>query len=198
MTEKLGNLKVSIESGSVMSRIQADGKKGKGQTMKVLVPKALNGEINEELLDEIDVDNGLYAAGRVKTTLENDVVMKLTTPYDVGFVGEEYSSIVVSSHCAIIRVKDSESVDGRFLAYFLSSPYAKDYLRSITSGAATAMLKIKDIAGIPVPLLPIEEQRQLGEIFTAFSRKKQILAQMISAENQAEDSLIMDAVEGRM
>ena len=198
MTEKLGNLNVSIESGSVVSRIQTDGNKGKGQKMQVLVPKALNGEINEELLDEIEVDSDLYASGRVKITFENDVVMKLTTPYDVGFVGEEHSGLVVSSHCAIIRVKDSDAVDGRFLAYFLSSPHAKDYLKSITSGAATAMLKIKDIAGIPVPLLPIEEQRQLGEIFTAFSRKKKILAQMITAESQAEDSLIMDAVDGRM
>ena len=198
MTEKLGNLNVSIESGSVVSRIQANEQNGNGQKMKVLVPKALNGEINGELLDEIEVDSDLYASGRVKTTLEKDVVMKLTTPYDVGFVGEEHSGLVVSSHCAIIRVKDSDAVDERFLAYFLSSPYTKDYLKSITSGAATAMLKIKDIAGIPVPLLPIEEQRQLGEIFTAFSRKKQILAQMIAAENLAEDSLIMDAVEGRM
>lgn len=198
MTEKLGNLGVSIESGSVLSRIQVDGSHDNKRSVKVLLPKALNGEIVGGLLDKIDVDADLYSAGKMKTTSENDVVMKLTTPYDVGYVDEETSGLVVSSHCVIIRVIDTEAIDGRFLTYYLSSPYAKDYMRSVTSGAATVMLKVKDIAGIPVPLLPIEEQKQLGDIFAAFSRKKEVLKQMLEAENLAEDSLIMSAVEGRM
>lgn len=198
MTTRLEELGVVIESGSVISRVQVNDDSEDKLKVKVIVPKALAGEINEELLDEIYVDAKTYDTGKIKITAANDVVMKLTTPYDVGYVHEEQGGLVVSSHCVVIRLKDGSKLDGKFLAYLLNSPYAKDYFRSVTSGASTVMVKVKDIAGLPVPEVPMEEQVQLGEIFDAFSRKKVLLAQMIDAETAAENSLIMGALEGRL
>lgn len=198
MTTRLEELGAVIESGSVISRIQvADGAEDRLK-VKVIVPKALAGEINAELLDEIYVDAKAYDSGKIKITSANDVVMKLTSPYDVGYAHEDQSGLVVSSHCVVIRLKDESRIDGKFLTYLLNSPYAKDYFRSVTSGAATVMLKVKDIAALPIPEIPMEEQVQLGEIFDAFSRKKVLLAQMIEAETAAENSLIMNALEGRL
>lgn len=198
MALRLEELGVVIESGSVISRIQAADSTDNKLKVKVIVPKALGGEIIEEQLDEIFVDAKAYDAGKIKTTSANDVVMKLTSPYDVGYVHEEQTGLVVSSHCVLIRLKDDSKIDGKFLTYLLNSPYAKDYFRSVTSGASTVMIKVKDIVGLPIPEIPREEQVQLGEVFEAFSRKKVLLAQMIEAENAAENSLIMEAIEGRL
>lgn len=198
MAMRLEELGAVIESGSVISRIQAADSIEDKLKVKVIVPKALAGEINEEQLDEIHVDAKLYDSGKIKTTSANDVVMKLTSPYDVGYVHEEQTGLVVSSYCVVIRLKDNSKLDGKFLTYLLNSPYAKDYFRSVTSGASTVMIKVKDIAGLPIPEIPMEEQVRLGEIFEAFSRKKVLLSQMIEAENAAENSLIMEAIEGRL
>ena len=198
MTEKLGHLGVVVESGSVISRIEVNKNYEDRMKVRLLQPKALTGKINDELLDEIFVDASAYCAGKIKTTATGDVVMKLTTPYDVGYVHEDQCGLVVSSHCVILRVTDDIRIDAKFLAYLLSSPYAKDYFQSETSGAATVMLKVRDIAGFPIPVLPLEEQKYLGEIFMRFSRKKQILSQMIEAEDAAENALIMGALEGRL
>ncbi len=197
-TKKLEEMGVTIESGSVLSRIQIDEHSNNGLKAKVLLPKALAGSINEDLLDEIVVDASAYKSGRIRIAYENDVVMKLTTPYDVGYVHKSQSGLIVSSHCVIIRLMDDCELDGKFLAYLLNSPYAMDYFRSVTSGAATAMLKVKDISGIPIPKVPMDEQKKLGKIFEAFSRKRVLLTQMLEAELMAENSLIMEALEGRV
>ena len=197
MTTTLASLGVSIESGSVITRIQAKENAENGRVVKVLLPKALTGEINKDMLDDLIVDGSALDKGKIKIVHEGDVVMKLTTPYDAAYVDDVSENVVVSSHCVTIKFPEGAEVDAKYLAYLLNSPYTKDYLKSVTSGAATVMLKVRDIGNIPIPTLEIGEQRKLGEIFQAFCKKKEILRRMIDAEDAAENALIMDALEGR-
>ena len=194
MLAEIGSMNVSVESGTVLNRVQIEKDSEGSVTIKALLPKALVGGIDVNALDEITVKIEAIASKKVKTTQEGDVVIKLTTPYDVAYITDEYQGLLVSSHCAIIRGLNPEEINAKYLAYVLSSPYGKDYLGSVTTGASTAMLKVRDIISIPIPMLPLQEQEMLGDIFLAFCKKRAALKEMLSNEEAVQSAMIMDAI----
>lgn len=125
MVVEIGSLNVRVESGSVLSRVQAVADRGNGTPAKVLLPKAIAGGIDADALEEIMVDGEALASNRIKMTREGDVVVKLTTPYDAAYITEEFAGLVVPSHCVLIRDLHPAEIDARYLAYVLSSPYGK-------------------------------------------------------------------------
>ncbi len=198
MIQELGTLSAQIACGTVVKRIQVDNieeNKENVSKVKVLQPKALSGEIDEDALDEIYIYKEQLEKGRIHLTKEGDIIVKLTTPYNVAYITKEFSGLVVSSHCAIINNLPPEKINVKYLAYVLSSPYGKDHLNSMTSGTATAMLKVKDLICFPVPMVSLDEQEKLGELYMAFNRKKSLLRKMIENENMAQQVLIMNVIQ---
>ena len=197
MMYEIGQIASQVASGTVISRISIKViKAGIGELCeeKVLLPKALDGGIIKEELGTVIVARKQIESGKVMKTQKGDVVIKLTTPYDTAYVTEADEGIIISSHCAVIRGLKAEMVDSRYLSYVLSSPYGKDTLSSITNGAATAMLKVRDIVSISIPVVSMEEQRYLGDIYELSSKKRNTLRAMQINERKVMDGLILDAI----
>ena len=198
MMYEIGCMDCQVASGTVISRIAVKDAKPDDRELfeeRVLLPKALDGGIIKEELGSVVVSRKQMQSGKVMRTEKGDVVIKLTTPYDTAYVTEDDAGIIISSHCAVIRALNPNEVDCRYLAYVLSSPYGKDALSSMTNGAATAMLKVRDIISIPIPLVSMEEQRYLGDLYELSCKKRIVLRGIQINERKVMDNLIMDAIE---
>lgn len=157
----------------------------------MLLPRTLAEGIDPDTLEEIIVDEEALTSNRIKVTREGDVVIKLTTPYDAAYITEEFVGLVITSHCVLIWNLNPDEIDDRYLAYVLYSPYGKDCLSSRTSGTASSMLKVRDIMGFPIPMLPLEEQELLEDLYLAFCRRKSVLKQMLANEDAVQGTLII-------
>ena len=121
---KLKDITESIITGVLTRRIVYDGEDNNPSLKdgKILVPKAIdNGLIDHSLLQSVklerDVKDKFY-------TKMDDVIMKLSTPYDSCTIDrEEDEGLIVPSFSVIIRgIKDG--YDPYFIMAFLSSKYA--------------------------------------------------------------------------
>jgi type I restriction enzyme S subunit len=61
------------------------------------------------------------------------------------------------------RVSPGAACDGQYLAAFLRGPIAQDYFRRVARGVAVRGVNIGDLRKLPVPVPPLERQREISE-----------------------------------
>lgn len=64
----------------------------------------------------------------------------------------------------ILPIRPGPRLDKRFLAFYLRQPSMVDYAASRATGANLPRLSPKGLAGFPIPLPPLEEQRRIAAI----------------------------------
>lgn len=190
--EKLENF-VEITSGQIMTRITA---KGEGEesigSFKVVIPKAItsDGFISVEDMPEESL-KAMPSEDRI--TRVNDIVIKLSTPFDSAIVTEETAGCVVPSFCAIIRSKGN--LDLNYLRAFLASKYCKEQLKAKVIGAVMSILSIGKINSVDVPVPAENMQKHIGEHYNEVQKKLQIMKQIIALENKRNDVVFQELVK---
>lgn len=196
MEVKLGDLCGLSMTGIILTRIQikdetlvSEDEKAIG---RVLVPKAIaNGRVNQNDVAEYVIKKG---SGQGRMTVVDDVVVKLTTPYECALITMEDEDLIVPSYCVILRDFDQKEVDLDYLVGYLNTDYAKQQLVSRVSAGYNSMIKMKDIHEIPIPMLPMEEQKHLGRLYRISTEKQMLLKDLLENEVKLADSLITSAV----
>ncbi|MDF2647435.1 MAG: methyltransferase [Paenibacillus sp.] len=84
--------------------------------------------------------------------------------------------LLLSNNLMRIRVRNNDKYDPHFLKTFLVSPVAQLYLEMNQRGSTVTVLSPKDIESIPIPSLPLEQQRKIAQ-------------QMMLADEQYENTL---------
>lgn len=196
MNVQLGDLMGLSMVGSIMSRLQMKEKDRieglESEKATVLVPKAIsNGRVNHQDLAVYEVKKG---SGQSRLTIVDDIVIKLTTPYGCALITEEDENLVVPSYCMICRDFDAQEVDLDYLVGYLNTEYAKQLLTAGVAATTNSMLKPRDIHQLPVPMLPLNEQRMLGRLYRLSSEKQLVLKQMLANEEALADNLITSAI----
>lgn len=74
-----------------------------------------------------------------------------------------FVAIRINSGMIIIRVLGDKKIINKFLYYYLRSKEFQNIYLDIITGAAQPQLPIKDIKKFPIPLPPLETQRQIVE-----------------------------------
>ena len=102
--------------------------------------------------------------------------------------------------CAVIP-KNPHELDARYLHQYLQF-YKDTVLVPLMKGAANVSLSVKDIAGVEVPLPPIEKQRELSAIFVSLQEKsldfKKETDKQIEYVKLLRQSILQDAIEGKL
>ena len=63
-------------------------------------------------------------------------------------------------------------LDGRYLNALLHTDYAKKYFACNASGSGQRYaLSAEALNSFPVPVIPLQEQKRIGEIFSALDKK---------------------------
>lgn len=105
--------------------------------------------------------------GRV---VRGDII--LTTRGTLGNVGFYSNSIIyehlrINSGMVIVRVDKKQFVP-EFVYYYLRSPGFNKQVNSLKSGAAQPQLPVRDIKRITIPIPPIDTQRRIASILSAY------------------------------
>lgn len=190
--EQFGNF-VEITSGQIMTRLTAkDDESESIGTWKVVIPKAItsDGFISIEDMPEEKLKS---EPPKDRITKVDDIVIKLSTPFDSAIVTEETAGCLVPSFCAIIRNNGNLNLD--YLRAYLASKYCKEQLKSRVTGAVMSILSIGKIKSIDIPVPNLDEQKRIGERYRSVQEKIVIMNQIISLENKRNDVVFQELVK---
>lgn len=195
--EKILNDGISLQEvadvmvGQILTRVNS--KNGEGEIVRVLAPKAIaSGVIVEKDLGETilekDVDSKKY-------TREGDVVIKLSYPYAAAYITSEHVGLLLPSFCALARVKKDDKLDAKYLSAFLNSSYVMNYMHMHSTGACAPMISIRMLRTLKIPRVSIRDMKDIGEAYILSGRKKAILNEMISAEEQLMENIVLENIK---
>ena len=100
-------------------------------------------------------------------TQKNDVLMKMTYPYDVVCVKEE--NLVISDRIAIIRLK--EGYDPEFIAHLLTNAHIKKQLHELGGSGKIPHTSLKEIKQLQIIVPDLKTQMKYGELLNTINDK---------------------------
>lgn len=185
--KKIGDyIEIGIYGGQIMSRVAADAKASDDEKIKVnvLVPKAItaNGTITVE---DLAVEDLKAMPDSSRVTMEGDIVIKLSTPYDSAIVTSETEGCVVPSFCAIIR--NRSEIPTEYLQAYLSSKLCKDQLRAKVAGTTMSILSVGKIRDLDIPVPDHLTMREIGDRYVAVQKRITTLKKIVELEEKRND-----------
>lgn len=147
------------------------------------------------------VDSG-WAESSDKSELKTDDVVVVQTG-DIGQVAvvpEEFDG--AHCHALIIITPKAGHLSGEYLSWVLNSTYGQDKLKERETGALHPHLNCGEVKQIPIPLPPIEEQRQINQRITSWVQQvreaKNDLSESISLMEERQLATTKSAVTGQI
>lgn len=100
---------------------------------------------------------------------------------DIGiptYIADDFDDVILGYHCALIT-PNKDILDGRYLNALLHTNYAKKYFACNASGSGQRYaLSVEALNSFPVPIIPLSEQKRIGEIFSAIDKKIELNRQI--------------------
>ena len=125
----------------------------------------------------------------------NDILIKRLNPSFVHVVAKESAGIAVSQNLLVVR--PCEEVDPYYLGYLLEQKEIIGQVEHVTgSAAAIKAISIKKLADIKVPVIPLEQQRKVGEIWKLSRRRKQLLNEYMEENDRLVSMLASKIISG--
>lgn len=153
--------------------------------VEVLTPSSLGRHgLRAARFERLVLDMSDRLAERIDefATREGDVVMSLSPPFRAIYVGPGFKDVLISTGMVLLREDEetARTVDPRYLAGWLSSETVARRILPSKLGPASAVvrqrarrrLSVADLLDVAVPLLPMEEQRRLGELVVSAARSE--------------------------
>lgn len=183
----------NIVGGQIMTRVTSKTNDAV-KAVPVLMPKAIiPGGIIRDYLGEALLAKD---ASKDKYTREGDVIIKLASPYDAAFISKSEEGLLIPSFCAAVRITESGCVNAKYLTAFLNSSYVRNLLSLMASGASRPMIKINDIRELKIPDVPVLDMKDIGEAYILSSKKKMVLKEMIRAEDDLMENIVLASIKG--
>ena len=118
---------------------------------------------------------------------------------DIGistYIADDFNDVILGYHCALIT-PNKDILDGRYLNALMHTGYAKKYFAFNASGSGQRYaLSAETLNSFPVPVIPLQKQKQIGEIFSALDKKielnKQINQNLINQNLEAMAKQLYD------
>ena len=97
----------------------------------------------------------------------------------------------------LLVVRPGKSVDPFYLGYLLEQKEILGHVEHVTgSAAAIKAISIKKLAGITVPIIPLSDQRKVGELWKLSRKRKQLLNEYIVENDRLVSMLTSRIITG--
>lgn len=124
-----------------------------------------------------------------------DILIKRLNPSFVHVVTPESEGMVASQN--LLTVRPGVQLDPSYLGYLLEQKEILAQVEHVTgSTAAIKAISIKKLAGIMIPVIPIEDQRKVGAVWRLSRMRKQLLNEYI-AESEKMVSMLASKIINR-
>lgn len=189
--QKLGAINgIEFIGGQITSRVEANVEKGDIvlDTIKVIPPKAIHeGKLHHDELYDLALKTEVKSD---KFTKAGDIVIKLSTPYDAAYIKQEDEGIMITSFCAIIRLKNENEVLASYLVTYLNSEVFQNYVQAVVSGAAIPMMTLGKLKDFEIKLVTIEKQKQIAEYYQNICEKEVVMKKIIELEKEKLSAIL--------
>ena len=194
--ERRGILVISIEKrlgdiAEIMAGVPGFADKGKYK-YKVVQPNsftdtgAMNAVETQKRGDEIS-QRQLLTSG--------DILVKRLNPSFVHVVTLESAGMAVSQNLLVVR--PGNEVDPYYLGYLLEQKEILGQVEHVTgSAAAIKAISIKKLADIMVPIIPLTDQRKVGEVWKLSRKRKQLLNDYMAESDRLVSMLASKIISG--
>lgn len=181
---RLGN-QITIRTGAVISRLQTKKTEGiKKVCVLTLKAQTSDGRINHEAIETLNIDSDLKDD---YITQDGDVLVRLTYPYTATVIEEKDRGLLVSSHYAIIRCK--ESINPWYLFWWLKQN--KDLLYKEASGSVLlGTISSNVIAELPIKVIPLNQQKKIAELIRALRRERELAIKLIELKSKLVNAAV--------
>lgn len=184
-TIKLGEV-AEIQSG--YSFRGAVGNDGTG-TMVVQARDISGLIIGADLLPRVQQD-----FPKAKLLHEGDMLLTSRGSFRAGVARFDVPA-VASSSLFTLRLRDKSYLP-EFLALYLNSGQAQSYMTQSAKGATIQSLSISDLAGLSIPVLPIERQKLLVSLQQNVETQTALLRSKLNVVNEIYISAINKSLKG--
>ena len=180
---------ISITSGQIVNRVQANKEKGDqviDKDRKVIVAKS----ITEGIIDDenVEIMNLKVQPDENKLTKEGDIVVKLSKPYGAALVDKEHEGMLITSFCSVIR--NVKGIDPGYLVAYLNSDIADEKLTSSVAGSTMSILSNGKIGDLDISIPDLDEQIKISSYFKKTSRNKILFKKIAKLESEKLSALI--------
>ena len=136
----------------------------RGDNFKIIVQRSIKKDGQLSDFEEMSLND------KIKDryfTQKDDVLMKMTYPYDVVCVKQE--NLIVSDRIAIIRLK--KGYDPEFIAHLLTNTHVKKQLHELGGAGKMPHTSLKEIKQLQLVLPDLETQVRYGELLNTINDK---------------------------
>lgn len=176
------------EIAMIMAGITGFGDKGRHK-YKVVQPNSFT---DYGIMDEIEEQRRSDEISVKQLLTTGDILVKRLNPSFVHVVAPEFAGVAASQNLLIVR--PGPKVDPYYLGYLLEQKEILSQVEHVTgSAAAIKAISVKKLAAITIPVIPIAEQRKVGEIWKLSRKRKELLNEYM-AENDRLVSMVASKI----
>ena len=130
-------------------------------------------------------------------TKENDVLLGLTSGNAMVIDCSRENKLVLSNFLKI-RIHDTNVLNPKYLCWLINdNKYIKNYFESAKQGvSAVSVIKANDVKEMPIELLPIEKQIDIGKLYYLYLEKYKIEGRMTELSFSLNKFLANNYYEG--
>lgn len=133
---------------------------------------AITAEMTSQLMYATAKENQIakftLRKGQVAITKDSE------TRDDIGvatYIADDMPGVILGYHCVLITPNEN-LINGKYLNVIFHSPYAQKYFEANASGSGQRYTLTNEIVGeFPIPVIEIEKQKQIGDLFSNIDRK---------------------------
>lgn len=135
-----------------------------GKRFKVIVQRSIKKDGLLSDFEEVKLNNNFKDR---YFTRKNDVLMKMTYPYDVVCVKDE--NIIISDRIAIIRLQ--KEYNPEFIAHLLTNAHIEKQLHELGGRGKLPHTSLKEIKQLQLIIPDLETQIKYGELLNTINEK---------------------------
>lgn len=196
MRVNLKDVVSEIITGQIMSRITYNSEEEADENkieIRVLVPSAMSGGVVYR--DNLGTSILKKEPASSKITMEGDIIIKLSSPYDSVLLTNEDEGFLIPSFCGLLRKIKSEIVYPRFLVGYLNSDYARNQLLIGVNSSSTAMIRQRSLQELELLLPTMEEQITIGDAYWLSCQKKFLYERLGQVQQRISDNVINASIQ---
>jgi len=175
----------------IMAGVPGFAEKGKF-TYKVVQPNSFT---DTGAMNAVDLQKRSDEISERQLLTVGDILVKRLNPSFVHVVALESVGVAVSQNLLVVR--PGNEVDPYYLGYLLEQKEILGQVEHVTgSAAAIKALSIKKMADIMVPVIPIADQRKVGEVWKLSRKRKQLLNDYMAESDRLVSMLASKIING--
>ena len=118
----------------------------------------------------------------------NDILLKRLNPSNIYLLTRECPNTFISANMMIVRANDN--IDAKYLASILENQGLPSLQHNTTRGTAIQTISKTELQNVKIPILPLEKQKNVGEIWLLGKEKQKLLKKLADEETKHIKALI--------